>query len=335
MIKVYGSRFVGRIGRSPLFRQRVQEYFRNRINIVYYHAIDNRFPAYLAPLRGIGIDSLSSDLRLLAEYFRFVSLDHLLDRWKSSDSADEPELAITFDDGFSMIKCGAMDALVRAGAPATIFVVTSCLEDREIMWPHKLEIMSSRLGPQVCRRLFRELAIQEGLVVGRLPDRLVDSARVFWPASRARQLANRLWQLGGMPDENEVLRDWSPYMTWEEVDQWTGCGFDVGLHSNTHPFCSGLSSSEIEDEIVHPARSLAARLGKSAIPFAYPFGDRAAREQEERLSQEPTLSCLLGIGGNTTGNTPPCSWSRMPADPGIDDGVFGRQLLNAIRKHRL
>lgn len=62
-------------------------------------------------------------------------------------------------------------------------------------------------------------------------------------------------------------------MTWEDVGQLAGMGHSIGVHSLTHRDLSRLGTAELRVEIVEAGDRIAARLGRPAEWFAYPFGD--------------------------------------------------------------
>ena len=59
---------------------------------------------------------------------------------------------------------------------------------------------------------------------------------------------------------------------WSEVVKLHEAGFEIGCHSTTHPNLLGLSTPEIEKQIVDCARACAANGVPKATSFAYPGG---------------------------------------------------------------
>src|SRR4029453_17001384 len=98
---------------------------------------------------------------------------------------------------------------------------------------------------------------------------------------------------------------------------------------------SRLNGGEIEVEIVEPARELRERLRLTSVPFAYPFGDRLPQEQEEGVAEMGRLSCRRGTRELSPQGTPRSPLDRPRAESGLNDTVFGRPLLSAVRASRL
>src|SRR4030095_2132819 len=126
-----------------------------------------------------------------------------------------------------------------------------------------------------------------------------------------------------------------PYVNWDDLEDWRRRGHEIGLHTRTHPFCSRLNGGEIEVEIVEPARELRERLRLTSVPFAYPFGDRLPQEQEEGVAERWRLSCVRGVRDLRRRGPPPSPLDRARAESGLNDPVFGRPLLSAVRASRL
>ncbi|WP_063868146.1 polysaccharide deacetylase family protein [Paenibacillus sp. Soil766] len=63
------------------------------------------------------------------------------------------------------------------------------------------------------------------------------------------------------------------YLTWPQVKELSGAGWDIASHTVTHPHLPKLSKKAQREEI-HAARAeIEQELGKPANTFAYPYGD--------------------------------------------------------------
>jgi hypothetical protein len=63
-------------------------------------------------------------------------------------------------------------------------------------------------------------------------------------------------------------------LSWDEVRQIAGLGFEVGSHSVTHPDFATLTAAEARRELSESRAVLEERLGRRVRWFAYPFGGR-------------------------------------------------------------
>ena len=61
----------------------------------------------------------------------------------TDDNGSSQMLAVTFDDGFDLVRSGALEVLNAHGVKATSFVVTAMLDNRALMWRYKLSAIQT------------------------------------------------------------------------------------------------------------------------------------------------------------------------------------------------
>jgi peptidoglycan/xylan/chitin deacetylase (PgdA/CDA1 family) len=317
--------------RSPVLWPLVRSFYRRRAGIVFYHGVWQSGSTAKALFYGIDLDAFVDDMKVLRRHFRPVSLDELLHFNSADEAVGKPLIAVTFDDGCELTKSGAVDVLDEIGIPATTFVVLACVGNRHLMWQHKFSAILALRGDDVFVQEFNRLAekVAPGSSI-QSPEGQTFQTRL-WPMGRKDEYAEALWQTCDMPPVEEFLQEHLPYVDWPDLEDWRRRGHQVGLHTRTHPFCSRLTTAEVEAELVEPARELRDRLRLSSVPFAYPFGDRLPREREGEVAAMGRLSCLLGINGLSPRGTPPCHLRRANAEVGVNDSVFALPLLRAVR----
>jgi peptidoglycan/xylan/chitin deacetylase (PgdA/CDA1 family) len=65
-----------------------------------------------------------------------------------------------------------------------------------------------------------------------------------------------------------------PLMTWTDLEQLVSKGLAVEAHSRNHHALTGLSTTELDDELGGCQEELHARLGTRSSHLAYPYGER-------------------------------------------------------------
>jgi peptidoglycan/xylan/chitin deacetylase (PgdA/CDA1 family) len=71
------------------------------------------------------------------------------------------------------------------------------------------------------------------------------------------------------------------HLTWEEVYALsTESLITIGSHTNTHPFLSQISDSDVQREIIGSKRLIEDKIGVEVKYFCYPSGDFTLREQK-------------------------------------------------------
>lgn len=322
---------IGKLASSSVLSPISQPLFASRANIVYYHGVWRRASTSYKSFGGLTLEAFERDMKLLCRYFSPISLCQLLDLNARGEVAQGPLFAVTFDDGCDLTRSGATDVLDSLGIPATTFVVLDCVGNRHLMWQHKFSAIRAARGDDVFVREFNRVAstVRPGTAISSAAQQV--SVSRTWPMRRKDEYADEIWRACDMPSVQEFLAAERPYVDWEDLEDWQRRGHDVGLHTKTHPFCSRLDADQIVDEIKEPAVVLAKRIGRSAVPFAYPFGDRLAEDTAKDVLGDASVSCLLGIDGLSALGTPAHHLGRACGEEDVNVSVFARPLANAVR----
>jgi peptidoglycan/xylan/chitin deacetylase (PgdA/CDA1 family) len=267
--------------------------------ILYYHRVnddnDPFFPAISTAL-------FREEMRFVSRHYRVVTLAELVDRLSGTDP--EPVVAITFDDGYQDNWLNAFPILEQYGLPATIFLTTESLDNREPLWFEQLALAFKRsprewidleLGaPQrLWLRTETERLDANGHVFGLLR-RLTDEERREWLVRILRQLAFR--------DEGE-RRD--KMLTWDQVRLMQKRGIDFGGHTVTHPFLSRMTPERVQWEITECKRRIEEERQRPVAHFAYPNGreeDFGAWNKEvmRRAGYSAAVSTIWGVNYPST-----------------------------------
>lgn len=309
------------------------DFFKNRSNIIFYHRIWPGADDDIHLDTGAAIERFHGDIKILGKCFDFVSLEKMLSFNKEGSSTKRPLLALSFDDGFDLHAAGVSDVLADLGIPATTFVITGCIGNRKLMWQHKFAAIYHQRGSATFLAQFNELEQLIGInhQISSFSETCLATSK--WPMKRKEEYSDELWRRCKMPPVEEYLDEVRPYFTWEGLKSWIQGGNSVGLHTYSHPFCSRLDDQEIVEEIDDAADELAGRLSLPAhgLPFSYPFGDRLPASKEKALVDQVRPLCLLGIQGLSPRGTPPHQLDRTCIDFGVDDRLFARPFIQALR----
>lgn len=305
-------------------------FFAGRASIVFYHGIWPAGAPALARFEGAELDRLRRDLTMLAGHFDLVSLAELLAFNQGNRAGARPPLAVCFDDGCDMIRSGAADVLDALGVPATMFVVTACIDNRHLMWMHKLQAIAVTRGADQLVLAYNRLMAKTGAgpEIGARGE--LTAAVWCWPMARKEEYVDALYQGCAMPPVEAYLDEHRPYMTWAELRAWQERGHTVGLHTRTHPFCDRLAAADFAAEIVAPAGELRRVLGIDFLPFAYPFGNRLATAPEAQVADEAELGCMLGVAGLSPRGTDPRHLDRVSAEDGLERSLFGKPVFETL-----
>ncbi|MEJ5349180.1 MAG: polysaccharide deacetylase family protein [Desulfosoma sp.] len=286
------------------------EHLRNRCRILAYHMITPSLNGFYPQTQ---TDVFRREMEHLAANYRVLPLEELGRRLREGRSV-RGCIAITFDDGFRDNYTNAYPVLKALGLPATIFLITECVDTGRLPWFIGL------------RRLFMEtthesldLEMEGGRVSLNLKDsfhRKQASDRVMaWvqqmPDEKRKNILEELHErLGGAlmdPLENIML-------TWDQVREMSNNGIRFGAHTVSHPVLRATGAAKLLEEISRSRDRIWQETGLPVSTFAYPFGRRShyPRETPALLEKLGFVCAVTTEPGTNDFHTPIYELKRSP-----------------------
>jgi peptidoglycan/xylan/chitin deacetylase (PgdA/CDA1 family) len=113
------------------------------------------------------------------------------------------------------------------------------------------------------------------------------------------------------------LREWlgGPFegelkcMSWEELEQLVGAGWEVGSHTRSHPALTELDDASLAREVGGSREACEHRLSRPCRSFAYPYGDFDDRVVQ--AAREAGYDAAATFGGRSD-LSDPFKWPRVP-----------------------
>jgi peptidoglycan/xylan/chitin deacetylase (PgdA/CDA1 family) len=302
---------------------------RGRTKIVYAHHVGPAVSYLAAFWPAFTADELDDHLGALARHFEFAPLADVLAANDGHGGSSE-RMAVTFDDGFDLIRSGALEVLDAHGVKATTFVLTTMLDNHGLMWRNKLSAIRALRPEETYVAAYNRLMERVGAPTIAHASQFLGAA-MQWEMGRKDELADELWAACDMPALTDFLDEHRPYFTREGLVTWLANGHGVGLHTATHPDCSRLDADGVRAEIIEPAAWLSAEIGSASVPFSYPFGRRCAPAHEPILGQAGVLDCALGVRGFSRRGTDPLHLERASIEGDMRFSVYGKAFLGVPR----
>ena len=248
---------------------------------MYHRVLPKDSPARKTEQPGMYVSPETLDLHLteLKRHFELVPLEEWLRRAKEGAPLPRLACAITFDDGWRDNYDFALPVLVKHGAPATIFLVSSFIGTTYRFWPNRLMSLlqksfaepASVSFPEPLRRIVAPVlteAGRRGELTVEDADRVVQGAKGF-NEEEIRSLVETAEKSGGeRGDAGEILNR-------DQVAKMAASGLiRYGSHTATHFRLGGrISPSELEREIVGSRKALQDLSGQAIELFCYPNGE--------------------------------------------------------------
>ncbi len=231
---------IARSGLAGLLRRRV----RRRGLILAYHGVMpiGEHPAGELALH-LAETQFAAQLDALGEFAEVVPLAELLD--PPDDGGSGPRVAITWDDAYAGALTAGVDAVIRRGFPATIFVAPGRLGGQAFWWDRLAERFGGTFPGAIRARALRELAGVDEDVAAEFegdapPARIPDFARTAGETLLAAVAARP--------------------------------GISVASHSWSHANLAMVTSTRLEDELAKSADWLGERFASYLPCLAYPYG---------------------------------------------------------------
>jgi peptidoglycan/xylan/chitin deacetylase (PgdA/CDA1 family) len=188
---------------------------------------------------------------------------------------------ITFDDGFSDNYYFAYPILKHYQIPATIFLVTDCIEKKQPIWIQELYYLINSVGNkniiQVLNNFQHEFKIPQfqSLNNSKRNISVEKSLEKFFAFTVGKEMRNmlidKLYCSFGKQKE-KIFNKKEIFLDWEKVMKMSKEVIDYGNHSASHTPLSAMSLMEQEKEIRQSKKIIEKKLNKNFIPFSYPFG---------------------------------------------------------------
>ena len=107
------------------------------LRIVYYHIISDSDPEYYFPNKALSIQEFRDHIKFFKRRYDIISIEEAIELSDNNQSLKN-KLVITFDDGFQENYSIIAPILFENNVRATFFLISSCIDNQDIMWRNKI-----------------------------------------------------------------------------------------------------------------------------------------------------------------------------------------------------
>lgn len=269
------------IGAAPLLRW----IGKRNPKVLLYHDCAHRESDYVAGLEcTTSPENFSEHIAYLSRHYRIVPLDTIL-----SGNAPSRAVSITFDDGYASVYDNAFPILRARQLPATIYLISSVIDNRALVWVNELNCLVRRGGMAAAECVARFFDISPGAK----PAEIITACRINFSASKVGALLVELRRMINLP-EAEHARQAKLYLTWEQIREMAQARIEFGNHSQTHPNMECLTEEQQLAELQGAQKELEEHLPQ-VRHFAHPFGHRGPTTAS--LASKSGLLSAADVGG--------------------------------------
>jgi peptidoglycan/xylan/chitin deacetylase (PgdA/CDA1 family) len=237
--------------------------------VAYYHIVSDKDVPHVKHLyRFRSVSQFENDLDAFLKVYEPIGLLDLL----HSVSADKPlprhAFLLTFDDGFRELSEVIAPLLLRKGIPATFFLATAFLDNKEMALHNELSVLIEHVKTLPEKR---QSQINDSLSKRQLSGENV-SEKLLSITYQRKHLVPQIAKFVEC-DLPGYLRQTRPYLTCDEVRKMIAQGFTIGAHSVDHPLYSALTLKEQLQQTSESVSFLRQKFGLNYSTFSFPHGD--------------------------------------------------------------
>jgi len=263
-----------------------------RVILPFYHTVSDVHLPHISNLYTIrSVNQFKKDLEFLCRHFKAVDLDSLYRITVGHKSIKEPIFHLSFDDGLSELYSVVAPLLVERGIPASIFVNTDFVGNKQLFYRYKVSLILDQIR--------KEPAFNKAL--SEILELSSDS-----PLSIEKQLLsltikdvdaiNSIGKTIGI-DFPSYLNDQQPYLNKSQIHQLVEWGFQIGSHSCNHPFFKHISLNQQKEQLLNSFQFLENELKIKERYFSYPFSDEGVGKEFFNWLYDQNCKLSFGTSG--------------------------------------
>lgn len=273
---------------------------RTNLIIPYYHIVSDEQILHVKHLyKYKTVRQFKKDMDFLLKNYSAMGLLEILNFMNADRSLPKKVFLLTFDDGFTEIYDIIAPILLDKGIPATFFVSSGFVDNRELCYQHKASLLVEKIHKGISpgtEGKIKEILMKTSLSFSRL------SEGVLKVDYRRREILDRISQ-ALLVDFQGYLNEKQPYLTSCQIKELIDGGFAIGAHSIDHPYFAALSLAEQLEQTIVSVRQIREDFGLDYGAFAFPHNDEGVSQEFFRKVQESGLiDITLGTGGMVDGS---------------------------------
>ncbi|MFC2152838.1 polysaccharide deacetylase family protein [Bacteroidota bacterium] len=265
---------------------------RRKILLPFYHTINDTKLPHIGDLYNIrSIKTFLYDLDFFCKYYDPISIDRLHEIIENNIEIKKPVFHLTFDDGLREFYTIVAPTLEERGIPATVFVNTDFIDNKELFFRYKISLIIEKLNSINDKKIPKEVSI----LIGTLEENV--EARLINLTHNDQHIINQIAELLNLDYIEYLVRN-QPYLSSEEIKDLKNRGFTIGSHSTNHPFFKNLTIKDQKNQISKSFQFLEKQFDVKNKYFSFPFSDeRVEKQLFNWLYKEEHCKLSFGISG--------------------------------------
>ncbi len=242
---------------------------RQSLILPFYHSVsDERLPhlVHLLPIRNV--QTFRADLDFLLHHFEPVDADTLIRIITGNLPLRKPAFHLSFDDGLKEISTVVAPILREKGIPATFFLNTGFIGNRDLFYRFKVSLLVEKLA-EISQKTSDEVTAlldQRQTTASSLQSRLLSITYAD------RDIPDKIASLMNF-SFSEYIASHPVYLDENDIRQLLSQGFTIGAHSHDHPEFRCITPAEQLRQVNLSTDYLKEKFGIKQLLFSFPFSD--------------------------------------------------------------
>ncbi|HEX9061813.1 MAG TPA: polysaccharide deacetylase family protein [Clostridia bacterium] len=297
------------------------------IFILFYHRLEKRKTSEVFPFLAIDIDNFIKHIEYLKKKYEVISMDEAYELLRSNKELHKDYFVVTFDDGYRDNYTYGFDIFKKYGIKPTIYLAANNIENQKYLW---VDMVAEIVYSSKANKVFVDMLGKE-VSLGSLNDRtnLLMSILAKLKQYEDKEKYKKIDSLSATFN-TAVPKECKLMMNWEDANNLSELGVDIGSHTMNHPILTKILPEEAKDELEKSKELIEKRIGKSVNNFAYPNGrktdyDSYVKEEAAKLYK---TSVTTLFGANNPGDDLH-ELKRIGIGPGVSLTDFKFLIQNA------
>jgi peptidoglycan/xylan/chitin deacetylase (PgdA/CDA1 family) len=253
---------------------------RKKVTILMYHGFtDETNHVGMMNYHGKHLDAgtFRQQVAYLKRHHTIIPLEQLVEAHAGKKELPDSAVILTFDDGYKSNYKLAYPVLKDFAAPATIFLTKNFVEDREFLWPDRVEYALDKTTVSSFEIVVNKIAIRFDI-----PDReakkvcnhRINGLMKAVPQDAREDILQEIEEkLGHTLSACSNAHDMYLPLDLADVHEMIGSGLvSFGSHSISHGIITGYSPDRMREELLFPKQVIEEKTGVPCTLFAYPNG---------------------------------------------------------------
>ena len=222
----------------------------------FYYTVSDEYLPHIHPLYTPKTRlEFANDIDFLSRHFEPVNIDQVYSYVRQNRFPEKNVFHLSFDDGLREVYEVALPLLYQKGIPATIFINTGFVDNKELFYRHKVAVLVDKIKQKEPSQAVKS-EIKELFDISFSQREWLDKAAILLDV-----------------DFRDYLDKHRPYLTTDELSDMKKKGFTIGSHSIDHPRYTEIDESEQIRQTVESCQYVKETFQEPYAYFSFPFSD--------------------------------------------------------------